>query len=128
LLGLHGWDLKRGGVDELGGAIEKIRHTLCLECQELGGLALLWSPYSYRAFNAEPYFWHRYGYGSGFLQFISQAGRQKRLLQVFGGVVKEKVQPDDRIMERVAMWAIDTKDMRTVGPFLEISDMVLGEL
>lgn len=50
------------------------------------------------------------------------------MLKAFGGVVKEKVQRDDRIMERVAMWAIDTKDMRTVGPLLEISDMMLGEL
>jgi len=50
------------------------------------------------------------------------------MLQAFGSLVKEKVQVDDSIMERVAMWTIDTKDVRAVGTFLKISDMVLGEL
>ena len=50
------------------------------------------------------------------------------MLQAFGSVVEEKVQTDDSIMERVAMWTIDTKDMRAAGALLEISDMVLGEL
>ena len=46
----------------------------------------------------------------------------------FGSLVKEKIQADDSIMERVAMWTVDTKDMRAAGALLEISDMVLGEL
>ena len=31
-------------------------------------------------------------------------------------------------MEGVAMWPIDTEDMRAAGAFLEIGDVVLGEL
>jgi hypothetical protein len=33
-------EIERRAVGELGGTIERIRHRLCLECQELSGLAL----------------------------------------------------------------------------------------
>ena len=49
-------------------------------------------------------------------------------MQAFGGLAEEKVQPEDSVMEGVAMWPIDTENMRAAGTFFEIGDVVLGEL
>ena len=49
-------------------------------------------------------------------------------MQALNSVVEEKVQSDDCVMEGVAMRPIDTKDMRAAGAFLEIGDVVFGEL
>ena len=49
-------------------------------------------------------------------------------MQAFSGLVEEKIQPEDSVVEGVAMRTIDTEDMRTAGAFLEIGDVVLGEL
>ena len=49
-------------------------------------------------------------------------------MQAFSGLVEEKIQTEDSVMEGVAMRTIDTEDMRTAGAFLEIGDVVLREL
>lgn len=49
-------------------------------------------------------------------------------MQPFGSLVEQQVQTDDRIMEGVAMRPIDTKDMRAAGAFLEIGNVMFGEL
>jgi hypothetical protein len=49
-------------------------------------------------------------------------------LQAFSGLVEEKIQPKDSVMEGVAMRPIDTEDVRAAGAFLEVGDVVLGEL
>ena len=49
-------------------------------------------------------------------------------MQDFSGLVEEKIQSEDSVVEGVAMRTIDTEDMRTAGAFLEIGDVVLGEL
>jgi hypothetical protein len=49
-------------------------------------------------------------------------------LQAFDSLAEEKVESEDSVMEGVAMRPIDTEDMRAAGAFLEIGDVVLGEL
>ena len=49
-------------------------------------------------------------------------------MEVLGRLIEEKVEPDDGVMEGVAVWAIDTEDLRTTGSFLEIGDVVFGKL
>jgi len=49
-------------------------------------------------------------------------------LQAFSGLVEEKVEPEHSVMERMTMRSIDTEDMRTLGAFLKIGDVVLGKL
>ena len=49
-------------------------------------------------------------------------------MQAFGSLVEEKVQSDDGVMQGVATRPIDTEDMRAIGAFLKIGDVVLREL
>lgn len=49
-------------------------------------------------------------------------------MKVFGCLVEEKVEPDDSVMEGVALRPIDTEDLCTTGSFLEIGDVVFGKL
>lgn len=49
-------------------------------------------------------------------------------MKVFGCLVEEKVEPDDRVMEGVPVRRIDTEDLRTAGSFREIGDVVFGKL
>jgi hypothetical protein len=49
-------------------------------------------------------------------------------LKDFGGLIEEKVEPDDSVMEGVTVRPIDTEDLRTTGSFLEIGDVVFGKL
>ena len=46
-------------------------------------------------------------------------------MQAFSGLVEEKIQTEDSVMEGVAMRTIDTEDMRTTGSFLE--DIACGD-
>jgi hypothetical protein len=50
------------------------------------------------------------------------------LRKVFCGLLKEKVESDDHIVEGVTMRPIDTEDLRTAGSFGEIGDVVFGKL
>ncbi len=45
-----------------------------------------------------------------------------------GGLIEEKVEPDDSVMEGVTMRPIDTEDLCATGSFLEIGDVVFGKL
>ena len=49
-------------------------------------------------------------------------------MEVFVRLIAEKIEPDDSVMERVTMWPIDTEDLCATGSFLEIGDMVFGNL
>jgi len=49
-------------------------------------------------------------------------------LEVFRRLIVEKVEPDDRVMERMAVRRIDAKDLRAAGSFLEIGNVVFGKL
>ena len=49
-------------------------------------------------------------------------------MEVLGRLIEEKVEPDDSVMERMAVRSIDTEDLRATGPFLEIGDVVFGKL
>jgi hypothetical protein len=49
-------------------------------------------------------------------------------LKAFGGLIEEKVKPDDSVMEGVPVRPIDTEDLCTTGSFLEIGDVMLGKL
>ncbi len=49
-------------------------------------------------------------------------------MEAFGGLTEEKVQPEDRVMEGMAMGSVDPEDMGAAGALLEIGDMVLGKL
>ena len=49
-------------------------------------------------------------------------------MQAFDSLAEEKVEPEDSLMEGVAMWPIDTENMRAAGAFLEIGDVMLREL
>lgn len=45
-----------------------------------------------------------------------------------GGLIEEKVESDDSVMEGVTMRPIDTEDLRATGSFLEIGDVVFRKL
>jgi hypothetical protein len=49
-------------------------------------------------------------------------------LKAFGGLIEEKVEPDDSVMKGVTVRPIDTEDLRATGSFLEIGDVVFGKL
>jgi hypothetical protein len=49
-------------------------------------------------------------------------------LKGIGGLIEEKVEPDDSVMEGVTMRPIDTEDLCATGSFLEIGDVVFGKL
>jgi hypothetical protein len=49
-------------------------------------------------------------------------------LKAFGGLIEEKVKPDDSVMEWVTVRPIDTEDLCATGSFLEIGDVMLGKL
>ncbi|MDZ4733027.1 MAG: hypothetical protein SGJ16_05500 [Nitrospirota bacterium] len=49
-------------------------------------------------------------------------------MKVFGCLIEEEVEPDDSVMEGVALRPINTEDLRTTGSFLEVGDVVLGKL
>ena len=49
-------------------------------------------------------------------------------MEGFVRLILEKVEPDDSVMERMAVRPIDTEDLRPTGSFLEIGDVVLGKL
>jgi hypothetical protein len=49
-------------------------------------------------------------------------------LKAFGGLIEEKVEPEDSVMEGVTVRPIDTEDLRATGSFLEIDDVVFGKL
>jgi len=49
-------------------------------------------------------------------------------LEVFVSLIAEKIEPDDSIMERVALRPIDTEDLCATGSFLEVGDVVFGKL
>lgn len=49
-------------------------------------------------------------------------------MQAFYSLVEEKVQPDDSVMEGMAMRPIDPEDMGAAGAFFEIGEVVFGEL
>ena len=50
------------------------------------------------------------------------------MLKVFCGLIEEKVEPDDSVMEGVTMRPIDTEDLCATGSFREIGDVVFGKL
>jgi hypothetical protein len=50
------------------------------------------------------------------------------VLKVFCGLIEKKVEPDDCVMEGVAMRPIDTEDLCATGSFREIGNVVLGKL
>lgn len=49
-------------------------------------------------------------------------------MEVFVSLIAEKIEPDDSIMERVALRPIDTEDLCATGSFLEVGDVVFGKL
>jgi hypothetical protein len=49
-------------------------------------------------------------------------------LKAFGGLIEEKVKPDDSVMEGVTVRPIDTENLCATGSFLEIGDVMLGKL
>jgi hypothetical protein len=49
-------------------------------------------------------------------------------LKAFGGLIEEKVKPDDSVMEGVTVRPIDTEDLCATGSFLEIGDVMLRKL
>jgi hypothetical protein len=49
-------------------------------------------------------------------------------LKAFGGLVEEKFEPNDSVMEGVTVRPIDTEDLRASGSFQEIGDVVFGKL
>jgi hypothetical protein len=49
-------------------------------------------------------------------------------LKAFGGLIEEKVKPDNSVMEWVTVRPIDTEDLCATGSFLEIGDVMLGKL
>ena len=49
-------------------------------------------------------------------------------MKAFGGLIEEKVKPDDSVMEGVTVRPIDTEDLCPTGSFLEIGDVMLGKL
>lgn len=49
-------------------------------------------------------------------------------MKIFGGLIEEKVEPDDSVMEGVTVRPIDTEDLCATGSFLEIGDVVFGKL
>ena len=49
-------------------------------------------------------------------------------MKAFGGLIEEKVKPDDSVMEGVTVWPIDTENLCATGSFLEIGDVVFGKL
>ena len=49
-------------------------------------------------------------------------------MKAFGGLIEEKVEPDDSVMEGVTVRPIDTEDLRATGSFQEIADVVFGKL
>ena len=50
------------------------------------------------------------------------------MFEVLGRLIEEKVEPDDGVMEGVAVRPIDTEDLGATGSFLEIGDVVFGKL
>jgi hypothetical protein len=50
------------------------------------------------------------------------------LREIFCGLFKEKVEPDDNVVEGMAMRPIDTEDLCAAGSFREIGDMMFGKL
>ena len=49
-------------------------------------------------------------------------------MEVFVSLIVQKIEPDDSIMERVALRPIDTEDLCATGSFLEVGDVVFGKL
>ena len=49
-------------------------------------------------------------------------------MKAFGGLIEEKVKPNDSVMEWVTVRPIDTEDLCATGSFLEIGDVMLGKL
>ena len=49
-------------------------------------------------------------------------------MEVIGRLILEKVEPDDSVMEGMAVRPIDTEDLGATGSFLEIGDVVFGKL
>ena len=49
-------------------------------------------------------------------------------MKAFSGLIEEKVEPDDSVMEGVTVRPIDTEDLRATGSFQEIDDVVFGKL
>jgi hypothetical protein len=49
-------------------------------------------------------------------------------LKAFSRLIKEKVEPNDCVMEWMTMGPIDTEDLRPTGSILNVGDVVLGEL
>ena len=49
-------------------------------------------------------------------------------MKAFGGLIEEKVKPDDSVMEWVTVRPIDTEDLCATSSFLEIGDVMLGKL
>ena len=49
-------------------------------------------------------------------------------MEVFVSLIAEKIEPDDSIMERVALRPINTEDLCATGSFLEVGDVVFGKL
>jgi len=49
-------------------------------------------------------------------------------LKVFRRLIVKEVEPDDRVVEWMALRSIDPEDLRATGSFLEIGDVVFGKL
>ena len=49
-------------------------------------------------------------------------------MKAFGGLIEEKVEPNDSVMEGVTVRPIDTEDLSATGSFREIGDVVFGKL
>ena len=50
------------------------------------------------------------------------------MLKAFGGLIEEKVEPNDSVMEGMTVRPIDTEDLSATGSFREIGDVVFGKL
>ena len=49
-------------------------------------------------------------------------------MKAFGGLIEEKVEPNNSVMEGVTVRPIDTEDLSATGSFREIGDVVFGKL
>ena len=49
-------------------------------------------------------------------------------MEVFCGLIEEKVELDDSVMEGVTVRPIDTEDLCSSGSFREISNVMFGKL
>ena len=50
------------------------------------------------------------------------------MLKAFGGLIEEKVEPNDSVMKGMTVRPIDTEDLSAAGSFREIGDVVFGKL